>query len=254
MGVTMASCSPSRNNQQIDELELTKNDLSNYNFSFKKSIAEELELTFHLMIEIDELGMTVLRNILIMDEYSKIMQELKNLNSIIWHVEPSEENFFGITFADYDFNGFLDFSIPRVETSGFLRFVNGWFYHYLWDNEVMQFTLNEQLIELEEVGFWQVIDDFQNGAEIFEMGNSHIYLDEEMRMLVFESALAGNWSYFSSLERHLSWEHVFQYYQYINGEFVLVRIKEITLYDHSTWRIRELDIITGMETVFYTEE
>ena len=161
----------------------------------------------------------------------------------------------GDYFIDANFDGFLDLKLVRPEAqSNPLRWGIGWrHYYFLWNDEIEQFVLNEQLIELEEYGFWRATEDFRTDLEQPESGNSDMHFDSESQMLIFSSALSGSWFYFPPMERHIPSQHIRQYYQYVDGKFTLIRIQEM-LYDwYGIWRVRDLDTETGIEIITYIE-
>jgi len=137
-----------------------------------------------------------------------------------------------------------------------LRWAHGWFANFFWDSQINQFTINQQLLSLEEHGFWQAIVDFWS-REYDEnrdmMGNSSMWVDEESQLLTFTSALSGEWFSFPPNGHHIDSWTIAQYYQYTDGQFDLIRIQEM-LYDwDGTWKVRDLDKTTGVETIEYIE-
>ena len=241
-----------------------------YLFHFSKEISESMNLTFQLqfeyegIVEAEHIPATYrywLKSIAIFNENGKLIQVIQDLDMVFlhelptidfndWWMMPSIEYIHGTGFADFNFDGFLDFSLPRYGTFGY---VFGNFYYFFWDDEIGRFALNEQLIELEDGGFWQAEDSFRTYVEQLEGGNSHMRFDDESQLLVFESALSGSWFYFPPMERSLPSQYIMQYYQYTDGQFTLIRIQEM-LYDwDGLWRVRDLDKITGVETVTYVE-
>ena len=156
-------------------------------------------------------------------------------------------------FIDINFDGFLDLRLRRsIPQPHPLRWAHCcWYYSFIWNNDTEQFELNEQLMFLDEHGFWQAIIDFIGYPEILEMGNSIMLLDDESQMLIFSSALSGSWFYFSPMERYLPSQYIMQYYQYTNGQFTLLRIQEMLYNWDGVWRVRDLDTETGIEIITY---
>lgn len=205
------------------------------------------KLYYHMELqnEHSSIKVPVVQTVIISNKYEKIIQamDLSGKNAQL-----------GLDyFIDANFDGFLDFKLirPLIQPS-LLRWGIGWVYYYfLWNNETKQFILNEQLIELEEYGFFRANEDFRTKGEILEPGNSNIIFDDELQLLIFNSSLSGSWFYFPPLERHLPHWHISQYYQYIDGQFILIRIRELLFDWEETWQIRDLDVISGIETITY---
>ena len=247
------------------------NDAQEYLFvSFNKEISGSMNLDFQLQFAYERIAKAEhmpaayrywLKSITIFNENGELIQVIQGLDPVFlheiplvdfssWWMMPSKEYIYGIGFADFNFDGFLDFSLPRHGTFGY---VFGNFFHFLWDDETGRFVLNKQLIELEDGGFWQAEDSFRTYVEQLDGGNSHMWFDNESQLLVFESALSGSWFYFPPMERSIPSQYIIQYYQYVDGKFTLLRIQEM-LYDwYGMWRVRDLDTETGIETITYIE-
>jgi hypothetical protein len=225
------------------------------------------EFTFNLQFtkenpEIEYTPLTYqyrLDSITIIDENGNCIQEIKSFHPILldeipsidfddWWMMPSNIYLYGIGFADFNFDGFLDFCLPR---HGTYAYVFGNFHYFLWDSESEQYVINEQLMALEDGGFFQVEMDFMSDMEVLEGGNSNIYFDKESQLLIFDGTLCGSWFYFPPMERDLASWHIIQYYQYIDNQYTLVRIQEMYYNWDGIWRIRDKDAITGIETITY---
>jgi hypothetical protein len=77
----------------------------------------------------------------VIDSDGRIIQEFDRLNTIPPRYEPS----FGLHFADYNFDGFLDIALYMFK-GGTLR--NEPHLYWLWDNSLKQFVENEELREI----------------------------------------------------------------------------------------------------------
>jgi len=79
----------------------------------------------------------------VVDMNGNIIQELDNLNAF----PPLYADSFGLHFADYNFDGFLDIAL-FVHEGGSLR--NSPHYYWLWDDAIGQFVYNHDLSRISE--------------------------------------------------------------------------------------------------------
>lgn len=77
----------------------------------------------------------------VIDSDGRVIQEFDRLNTIPPRYEPS----FGLDFADYNFDGYLDMALYQFE-GGSMR--NEPHIYWLWDNELKRFVENEELGEV----------------------------------------------------------------------------------------------------------
>jgi len=250
--------------------------------SFSKSINERLpELTFNILFGQDCFSNVYshlenpapspiywMESITIIGADGEHIQEIRDFDKILVNGYPGTnfedsrempyyEYLHGLGFGDFNSDGYLDLFFQRDTTpENPLRLVSGSFYYFIWDIQMNQFILNQQLIDLEEHGFWQAITDFWSRAydEDFDMmGNSGMWIDEQTQMLVFTTALSGEWSYFPPFERAMDSWTIYQYYQYIDGRFELITMQEMLFDWEGNWQVRELDVATEVETVTFVE-
>ena len=264
---------------ELKQLDLLQEDESSLTRVFQKRISDRLpEFTFYIRFENyapTSLGGYIskgyrMESIVIIGANGEMLQELRDFDREFlffdtiptrrvedwWRKYPCDVSPYGLSFVDVNFDGYLDLVLPRfIEPNNSLRFAFGNFHNFLWDSQLNKFVLNQQLIELEDFGFWQAIVTFSS-SEYDEnrdmMGSSGIRLDEEEEILVFVSFLNGNWAYFPPFGHHIDQWAVKQHYQYRDGKFELVRMQE-RIYDdiEGTWQIRVLDDMMGTVAVDY---
>lgn len=92
-----------------------------------QDIADNLDANIHILQVIDSDG--------------EIVQEFDRLDTI----PPCSESPFGLHFADYNFDGYLDIALYVCE-GGAMR--NEPHIYWLWDNNLKQFEENEELSEI----------------------------------------------------------------------------------------------------------
>jgi len=132
---------------------------------------------------------TVIESIIIKDNNNVIIQEISGLETA---TPACEENQYGFSFDDWNFDGFFDISLWKFQ-GGSMH--NNPTYYWLWDNSLGKYIENK---ELEERSDW-----------------CSLSTDEELQQVVgYTSAGAfGN---------------VHCFYEYSNGRFILVKsIEEI---------------------------
>lgn len=242
--------------QSVSQITETTRD-SKLFFSFEQSISDDLPLfIFRLNYRIENRSWGnnyIIESIKLSNDDGTIIQKISGLECLGLQVSPYLEYQFGVEFADFNFDGFLDFRIVRTAAHPHpLRWAYGMFGYFFWDSHMNKFILNQQLLDLEENGFWQTTTDFwsrEYDGTYDTMGSSGVRFDEESQMLVFSSHMNGNWSYFPPLGKNMDWFTVIQYYNYRDGHFALVKVQEI-LYDlDGLWQVRELDVATGAEII-----
>lgn len=84
--------------------------------------------------------------IIIEDERGNVIQTISGLAQSIDFIKH------GISFADFNFDGFLDISLLRWQDGAGALFANQYF--WLWDSAVSQFVRNEQLMNLGHAGIY----------------------------------------------------------------------------------------------------
>ncbi len=95
----------------------------------------------------------------VIDEDGKIVQEFDRLNAM----PPRYESSFGLHFADYNFDGYLDMSL-FISQGGSMR--NEPHKYWLWDNSSKQFVENEELSEISEYSTISIITE-ENQLECY---------------------------------------------------------------------------------------
>lgn len=166
-------------------------------------------------------------SIYITDEDGNLVQEIANLLQLgFWMEEPDAfDEFRGIAgttywprFADFNFDGYQDMSLLQI-VGGTGRWQPA--YYWLWDRELGQFVLNEQLMYIGHM--------------------SGVFANAETQQLIASVRGGPN-------------NHIRYFYEYVNGEFILVAIEDNwfsfnvdTVYWY--WEITRTDIKTGEVTV-----
>jgi len=154
-------------------------------FIFYRKIGEMLNyegLYFHSGIE-------RYVTITIKDENGCVLQEIETFVQGGHHPRdlPSHENTFGLQFADFNFDGYLDlwaFTAHNPGTAG-----GSWAKYWLWNPETSQFEENVQLRDIRSM--------------------AHLYINEYVQRVVVSHRLA-------------SWHRHTISYKYKNGKFIAV--------------------------------
>jgi phage shock protein E len=83
-----------------------------------------------------------IENITITDDIGALVQEI---DGIITKSANSEEEMYGITFDDWNFDGYIDIGLRSYQGGSML---NDPHYYWLWDNSLGQFVENAELMEI----------------------------------------------------------------------------------------------------------
>ncbi|MCL2387544.1 MAG: hypothetical protein FWC89_08370 [Defluviitaleaceae bacterium] len=153
----------------------------------------------------------------------ELIQEIGRF--LAWRYGANESNFFGLHFADYNFDGYLDIAM-NIRGGG--NRDGGDFYYWLWDKETEQFVFHNQLSNMR--------------------GNGNITIHEERQQLVVWFSHAGG--------RH----HTF--YEHNNGIYEPVEIFfwEFDWLNPEGWNppegdynvmLTRIDLIENTTEVFY---
>jgi len=81
-------------------------------------------------------------SILVKDEEGKVIQIISGLSQSRGFINSN------IEFADFNFDGYLDMRLIRWQDGAGGLLANEYF--WLWDNEIFQFVLNEQLMKIDQ--------------------------------------------------------------------------------------------------------
>jgi len=134
---------------------------------------------------------------------------------------------YGLSFEDYNFDGYLDIELRRHMGGTMLNFPN---YYWLWDVSEEKFVMNEQLMEISD--------------------GSMVYVDEESKQLI-ESFVRLSNGYTTTC-----------HYEYEDGFYVRVKIREDRferdeLTDEIYWHVTVSELIDGEMRVvedYYVED
>jgi len=148
-------------------------------FTFHRIIGDYIYLSYYYRPDAKEVS------IIIEDENGNIIQEITEL------VQGSRgglaNDWYQLTFADYNFDGFLDMHLVRYTHGGASHSVERYF--WLWDNTLGQFVENTQLPDITDA--WG------------------LYANQETRLIEVSGLVMGN--------------PFFQYhFEYANGKFIRV--------------------------------
>ena len=168
---------------------------------------------------------SVVDTIRIADMQGRLIQEISGFLAV--PTLANEANYYGLHFADYNFDGYLDIAM-HMRRGG--NRDAGDFYYWLWNSEIGQFVFHEQLSSMR--------------------GNGNISINEEKRQIVVWHSHVGG--------RH----HTF--YEYNNGIFKPVEIVYWELYfswlmpegwnppeEYYNVRLTHIDLLTGIKEVSY---
>ncbi|MCL2212572.1 MAG: hypothetical protein FWB93_01895 [Oscillospiraceae bacterium] len=170
----------------------------------------------------------------------------------IQQIEGSWLLFEMFQFGDFNFDGYVDFGLPRQSEHFELLFVSR--YYFLWDSNIRGFVLNEQLTD--------IVDNFSTLVE-FANVNLNNTEEQDLRWPAISPNIDQNLlNFFVPINRsglgldlpaHLSdfnvvWS-VSAYYKYVDGEFVLVKMVDRHFDWEETWTRRTYDAATGELTI-----
>ena len=123
----------------------------------------------------------------VMNSAGEIIQEFDRLNAFPHHLVGS----FGLHFADYNFDGFLDMALYMAE-GGSMR--NSPHIYWLWDNNEQQFIKNETLTQISNFSTISISTQESRLESFTRIGSSHF---------------------------------ITGYYKYIDNDYVLVGYREM---------------------------
>jgi len=146
-------------------LPVEQSNINVLDFIFTQSISDDMPpFTFRMLGEISwSYGFhgqlvreIVIESIHIIDVYGDKLQIIDNL--VTTQGWRNEENLFGLSFADYNFDGYLDMRLWRHGTG---NRQSGAHYFWLWNNEKGQYVLSPELISFSNYCSIMIDEDLQ---------------------------------------------------------------------------------------------
>ena len=163
------------------------NDLTEFEFRLEGIKTEQYDLNHDKSRYYIFLGIVEISKLTISSQDGSFKQEFTDLST--W-TRATEENMYGLSFDDWNFDGYIDVSLWQYE-GGTMR--NSPHYYWLWDNVAGAFAENTQLAEMSDY--------------------STVSVDTEQQQI-------------TSFTRYGPEGHGTGYYEYIDGKYVTVKTRE----------------------------